>query len=203
MAIVTFLLRFGPYIIALLLAVVVWWKVDHWCNAACREQRDLAAEARTQLDEITVRLKAAQERATHLALEWSKAIQRVEVRYVEAKQRQQVSFASVRERTGRIKVDLDAVRIRVPAGAVSVLADAGAAANGGPAPAAGGGGGQAAPVPDAPGGEGADTTLTEWVDFATKAAEAYADANAKRQAAVDAAVACHAYVGKITEEPAP
>jgi hypothetical protein len=196
----TFFLRFWPYILALLLAIGVWWKADHWCNAACRDQRDEAVEARAQLEEITDRLKAAQERATHLALEWSKAIQRVEVRYVESQQRRHVTFANVRERTGRIRVDLDAVRIRVPAGAVSVLADAGAAANGGAPEAAGRGGGQAPAVPDPAGGEGADTTLTEWVEFATKAAEAYADANAKRQAAVDAALACHAYVGKITEE---
>jgi hypothetical protein len=200
---ITLLIRLVPYLLGAIFIGVLWWRADHWCNSACKEQTEIVVKVQGRLTELSGRLAAAQERATALALLWAEAIKKVEVRYVEAKNRQVVAFAGVRERAGRIRVDLDRVRIRVPAVALGVLDDAARAANASPSGPAGVDSGGPAPVPDAPGREDADTSLTEWVDFAGKAGEAYADVNAKRQAAVDAALACHAYIGQIAQKETP
>lgn len=189
--------RLLPYALgALFVSLVAWWGwriANNWCNGACRDARAEVVALTEERDGLAAGIKAAQERASALALLWADAVQRVEVRYAEAKRESGTLFAGLRERAGKIREGTAAVRVPIPAGALSVLADAHRGANGGQDPAtAGGDSGASAPVPEAPGGE-VVTGLDEWVAFATEAAEAYADARQKH-------LACVAWAGSITQQ---
>ena len=169
------LLRALPFLAAAAVAWYGWHRVDNWCNSACVEQRTQFENARTQIE-------SAQARATALALLWAEAINRVEVRYVEVVRARTDAVAGVRERAGRIRPATDSVRVRVPPDALRVLGDAANIANN-TAPAAGDSGpGQA--VSDPAGS--AETTLTDWLEFAINAAEAYRDAEDKHLSCVAA-----------------
>lgn len=181
--------RLIPVLGMMLLAWFAWHKVDNWCNSACQAQSQQLAEANSALQQ-------AHERATALALLWSEAINKVEVRYVEVARDRAVAVQGLRERAGRIRPSTDPVRVRVPADALGVLGDAARLANS-PEPAAAAGSDQvaAAPVPG-PAGP-ADTTLSEWISFAVDAAEAYREASDKHQACVAAYEAARSAVGTI------
>ena len=169
------LLRALPFLAAAAIAWSGWHRVDNWCNSACVEQRTQLGNARTQIG-------IAQARATALALLWAEAINRVEVRYVEVFRARTDAVAGVRERAGRIRSDTDRAHLVVSRDALGVLHDAERIAND-TAPAAGDSGpGQA--VSDAAGP--AETTLTDWLEFAINAAEAYRDAEDKHLACVAA-----------------
>jgi len=174
------LLGLLPYIIGGILVASLagwlWWRAQHWCNVVCEEATERAAVADAKLVE-------AQNRATHLALLWADAVQRVERVYVEKVVERETKFAGIRERAGRINV---AGGIRLSPDAVGVLADSAATANNSAAPGASEGTTQA--VPESP----RDTSAEEWVRFAVDAADAYADAREKW-------ASCVAYVGQITE----
>ena len=169
------LLRALPFLAAAAVAWYGWHRVDNWCNSACVEQRTQFENARTQIG-------IAQARATALALLWADAINRVEVRYVEVVRDRADAVAGVRERAGRIRSDTDRAHLVVSRDALGVLHDAERIANN-TAPAAGDSGpGQAVSAPAGP----AETTLTDWLEFAINAAEAYRDAEDKHLACVAA-----------------
>lgn len=169
------LLRALPFIAAAALAWYGWHRVDNWCNSACVEQRTQLGNARTQIG-------IAQARATALALLWAEAINRVEVRYVEVVRARTDAVAGVRERAGRIRSDTDRAHLVVSAAALSVLGDAANIANNTAPPGGDSGAGQAVSAPAGP----AETTLTDWLEFAINAAEAYRDAEDKHLACVAA-----------------
>ena len=180
------LLRAMPFIAAAALAWYGWHRVDNWCNSACVEQRTQLGNARTQIG-------IAQARATALALLWAEAINRVEVRYVEVVRARTDAVAGVRERAGRIRSSTDSVRVHVPPDALRVLGDAASIANNTAPPGGDSGAGQAVSDPAGP----AETTLTDWLEFAINAAEAYRDAEDKHLACVAA------YEAIRTAEPSP
>lgn len=169
------LLRVLPFIAAAAVAWYGWHRVDNWCNSACTAQESRA-------DQAAAAIKVAQERATWLALKWSEAINKTEVRYVEVVRERTASAAGLRERAGRIRPATDSVSVRVPADALRVLDDAAKLANNSAAPAVDQR--PTAPFPDAAGP--AETTLSDWVAFAVDAAEAYRDAADKHSACVAA-----------------
>src|SRR5690606_28706712 len=131
-----------------------------------------------------------------LALLWSEAIQKVEVRYVEVARDRVVAVQGLRERAGRIRPSTDPVRVRVPADALRVLGDAERPSTAEPAPPPGGDQGTAPAAPD-PAGAAAETSLTDWLAFAVDAAEAYREASDKHQACVAAYEAARSAVGTI------
>ena len=169
------LLRALPFIAAAAVAWYGWHRVDNWCNSACVEQRTQLGNARTQIG-------IAQARATALALLWAEAINRVEVRYVEVVRARTDAVAGVRDRAGRIRSDTDRAHLVVSAAAISVLGDAANIANNTAPPGGDSGAGQAVSAPAGP----AETTLTDWLEFAINAAEAYRDAEDKHLACVAA-----------------
>ena len=175
--------------IGILIAVWLGWRaVDGWCNGACKD-------ARAELVTAQGQIQAAQERATALALMWSEAINRVEVRYVELAGNRADAAANLRERAGRIRPATAGVSIRVPADAVGVLGDVARFANDSPAPAVDQG--AAAPVP-APARD-ADTTLAEWINFAVEAGAAYREAADKHAACVAAYDSLRSDAGAINQ----
>ena len=168
--------RLLPVLGVLFAAWFAWYKIDHSCwTSACKD-------ARAELSVAQGQIQAAQERATALALLWAKAINNVEVRYVELAGNRADATASLRERAGRIRHSTGSVSVRVPPDALGVLGDVARFANDSPAPEGNQGASEA--VPDAAGP--AETTLTDWVAFAVDAAEAYRDAADKHKACVAA-----------------
>lgn len=188
----TFLLpilgRLLPILGVLFAAWFAWHKIDNWCNGACTDARAELATAQGQI-------QAAQERATALALLWSEAINRVEVRYVELAGNRADATAGIRERAGRIRPSTSSVAIRVPIDALGVLRDVAEFAN--DSAAAEGSQGAAAPVP-IPAGP-AETSLADWVEFAIEAGAAYREAADKHQACVAAYDQLRTDAGSITE----
>lgn len=168
--------RLLPALGILLALWFAWHKLDTWCNGVCEGARADLVVAQGQI-------QAAQERATALALLWSEAINRVEVRYVDLAGNRANAAAGIRERAGRIRPATDRVSIRVPVDALGVLDSASRLANADAPAAAEGDKGTAAPVPDASGA--AETTLTDWVAFAVDAAESYREAADKHMACVN------------------
>lgn len=166
--------RIWPYLLGAALLTGGWLYADRVCwSTACRHERASA-------DTLRAEKVAAQERATAIALLWSKAIQNVEVRYVEVERKRQDAFGGIRDGAGRIRPATDSVRVRVPAGALRLLGDIAIAANDSPAPSVDQR--PAAPVPES----ARDTTLTEWIAFAADAGEAYREARDKHLACVNA-----------------
>ena len=185
------LVKFWPLIwrgLALLAVIAAlygaWYKVDNWCNSACRDEA-----ARAEVAEGLI--AAAQERATALALLWAKAIDQVETAHVESRRISEHAAVQLRERARRITSRGDSGTIRVDPDAGRLLADSADFAN--RTPAAEVDSRPAEAVPDA----ARDTTLAQWTEFAISAAEAYADARQKHQA-------CVAWAAAITTpEPSP
>lgn len=167
--------RLLPILGVLFAAWYGWHRLDNWCNAACQS-------ASSKLTIAEQQITAAQERATAIAMLWAKAINNVEVRYVEVVSERTAAASGLRERAGRIRPATDSVSVRVPADALRVLDDAAKLANNSAAPAVDQR--PTAPFPDAAGP--AETTLSDWVAFAVDAAEAYRDAADKHSACVAA-----------------
>ena len=165
-----------------------WHKLDTWCNDACED-------ARAELSVAQGQIQAAQERATALALLWSEAINRVEIRYVELAGNRADATAGIRERAGRIRPSTSSVSVRVPVDALGVLRDVAEFANDSAAPE--GSQGAAAPVP-IPAGP-AETSLADWVEFAIEAGAAYREAADKHHACVSAYDQLRTDAGSITE----
>lgn len=168
------LLSFLPHLIGLAVVAGLLWgawsAANGWCNGACRVATERA-------DKADAAIVMAHERATALALLWSEAIHRVEVKYVETVKWRTRTQIEYRERAASAEVS---GTITLSPGAVSVLADSASAANDpGPAPS---GEGASAPVP-IPAGDTA-TDAREWVEFAVEAAAAYAEVRDKWMACV-------------------
>lgn len=169
--------RLIPILGILFAAWFAWRAVDGWCNGACEDARAELVTAQAQIQE-------AQDRATALALLWSEAINRVEVRYVEMARTRSDAAARLREREGRIRFDSGGVGIRVPPAAVGLLDDAHRLAND---PAATRGDQiPAAPVPAAPNEVEIETDVATWIATYLEAAIAYRDAADKHLACVAA-----------------
>ncbi len=169
--------RLIPILGILFAAWFAWRAVDGWCNGACEDARAELVTAQAQIQE-------AQERATALALLWSEAINRVEVRYVEVARTRSDAAARLRERAGRIRLDGGGVGVRVPPAAVGLLDDAHRLAN--DPPAAGGDQSAPDPVPAPADTVEIDTTLATWIATYLEAAIAYRDAADKHLACVAA-----------------
>ena len=171
------LLRLLPALAVAALAWYGWHKVDHWCNTECRYFRENAETLQHEKQQ-------AQDRATALALLWSEAINRVEVRYVEMARTRSDAATRLRERAGRLRLDGGGVGVRVPPAAVGLLDDAHRLAND---PAATRGDQiPAAPVPAAPNEVEIETDLATWIATYLEAAIAYRDAADKHLACVAA-----------------
>lgn len=188
------LARLLPILAALGLVWYGWHRIDNWCNGACVDERERGAELSVMLSDAEERIVAAQERATALALLWAKEVDNVKVRHVRVIEYRKADFGGAREAAGRIRLVTDGVAVRVPPDAARLLGDVADAAN--DTAAAGRDTQPAQAVPDA---AGSDTTLTQWIAFATDAAEAYRDAADKHQACVAAYDTLRADVGTITE----
>lgn len=184
--------QFLPHIIGgvaiAAVAGILWWKAQHWCNTACQQQKEIAAVATTRALKAEGLLKEAQERATALALLWSKAIQNVEVKYVEVVKWREKRFTVYRERAGTISYSGG---IALDPAARGLLRDVANSANAVDAGSPSGDQGTPQAVPAPAGGE-VNTTGAEWIEFAISAAEAYRDAADKHRACVE-------WVGKIRE----
>src|SRR5687767_11388935 len=101
----------GVALLAVLAALYgLWWRVDHWCNAACR-----IAEQRATLAEEAIQI--AQARATAIALLWANASENVQVVYRDKVVIREVKVAAILESAGKIKPATNAVVVPVPADA--------------------------------------------------------------------------------------
>lgn len=198
--------KWWPQIVAVLAVIavvgaVLWW--DHGRIEAAREEG--RAEVQAEFDAYRTK---QQQMVTALALMWAEAIQKVEVRYVQAETKRAGVFSWFKRRAEAHRPATDAVVVRVPSGAIRLLHDAHAAAND-PRSAASDQD-AAAPVPD-PAGDAApaqDTRLTDWIIFGLDAAEAYADARQKWAACVEfvdavrgSTIAAQNSLSPQTEEP--
>ena len=169
--------RLLPVLAALALAWYGWHRVDKWCNGACQSLRH-------EVQTLQQEKQQAQERATALALLWSEAINRVEVRYVEVARTRSDAATRLRARAGRLRLDGGGVGVRVPPAAVGLLDDAHRLAN--DPPAAGGDQSAPDPVPTPADTVAIDTTLATWIATYLEAAIAYRDAADKHMACVAA-----------------
>jgi len=124
-------------------------------------------------------LKAAQDRATALALLWSAQVDKSEAEVNQAKDEANVQIAALQDRIKKLPSRI--VVFSTPA--ASVLDDATAAANAAPAPAVDNK--PAPPVPD-PAIAGATTAYDEreFADYVTRAAQAYRDVRTKLGACI-------------------
>ena len=86
---IPWLLRLGALIVVGLFLYGLWFRVDHWCNSQCRKVTIDAETAKASL-------RDAQERATALALLWAKAIEQVEIRYVDVRRDREATVAGLR-----------------------------------------------------------------------------------------------------------
>ena len=72
----------------------LWYRVDHWCNSACTnvtEERDL----------LTASIKAAQQRATDLAILYADTLEKVDAALKVAEAERSQKFAALRDRATR------------------------------------------------------------------------------------------------------
>ena len=169
---IPWLLRLGALIVVGLFLYGIWWKVDHWCNSRCAEVTDRAEAAERVL-------ALAKERATAMALLWAKAIEQVEVRYVEVERVRTERAANLRERASAIQGSASVVIGPV---AADILRDTERLANNAPD----------TPTPRIDQGPAQEVPVAAWVEFAIDAAEAYRDA-------ADKHMACVAWANAITE----
>jgi hypothetical protein len=172
------LLQFLPYIIGFVLiaglAGAIWWKVEHWCNAVCRTAQEQFSAAVSERDVLVLEKKAAQERATALALAWSAQVDKTEAASRERKQELDRTFRPLVERAKD-------VASRAPDGrgttfgidTARLLADAASAANAARSPPEREK--DPDPVPIAP----------DWETWGVLAAQAYADAVNQHRACLD------------------
>jgi hypothetical protein len=177
-----------PYIIGgvavAMLAGYVWWKADHWCNAACETQTDIAQAATLRVGDLETAIAAAQQRATDLALLWSEAIQHERVKYIETVKWQTRVFTQYRERTTSVGASGS---IRLSDDARVLLGDAARSSGQGGASAAPAAGDRPADAPvAAPAGGEVDTSAQEWVAWSVAVAEWASEARAKHAFCVEA-----------------
>lgn len=151
-----------PYMIAVAAIGAGWLWLDQRCNAACQR-------ATAKLKQAERLIEDAQQRATDLALLWSRSIDKAAEEATEAKRKRDATFASIADRSrhigssGSIRISADAFRLWVES---SNAANDPAAAGEHQAPS------DPIPIPAA----GVDVAETELRDKWREAAAAYADA---------------------------
>jgi hypothetical protein len=169
------LLSFLPYILGALALAGTLYAGYRWYHNLCNDRCRIAEQRATLAEEA---IKAAQARASHLALLWADAIQRVERVYVERQVERSRQFSNLRERAGAISNE---ILVPIPVPHLHILRDAAALA----------GTDSAAPQGDS--GASEAVPASAWTAFAIDAAAAYADARDKHQA-------CVAWANSITEQ---
>jgi hypothetical protein len=110
------LIMYGVAALVALAAIgTVIYKVRHWCNAACVEQRDRA-------DVAEASIKAAQDRATAIALLWAGNVTREDTNAKQRDADRTARFAPIVAASRALPADV--ARTRFPAAAARVLDDA-------------------------------------------------------------------------------
>jgi hypothetical protein len=166
------------------LAGWAWWKYEHYCNAACQTQKDIAEAAILRVGTLEEAIAVAQKRATDLALLWSDAINQERTVYVKVVEYRDRVFTRYRDRIAGVGVS---GRITVADDARVLLGDAARSAREAAGdPSAAGRDSQPAEAVSAPAGSEVETDSREWIAFAVSASEAYADAAGKHKACVEA-----------------
>ena len=103
MAIVASLfLRALPYIAAIALAWYGWHRADTWCNSACRDQRSQVEKIRSQSAQLTEQIRAAQQRATDLALQWAQQVDKADEAARQARNANAQVFAGLADDARRL-----------------------------------------------------------------------------------------------------
>lgn len=169
-----FLSRAWPYILAAILLGVLAYKANTWCNGACKD-------ARAEVVILQAEKKAAQERATAIALLWSAQVDKTEAEVRKRDAQTASTFGALVRRAEAID---SPVGLRIGGPTARLLLDASRAANAAAAPA------EPETPPDAvsePAEEHTYSTFNErelataWI----KAAMAYTDAVGQWRACVD------------------
>jgi hypothetical protein len=193
------LLIYGAIALAVSAAIYgVWRSVNGWCNGACVEAREERDAATAEGERLAGLIKAAQERATALALMWSEAVQRVEVRYVERAATRSTEFAGIRERAGRIAHAEIAIPVPLSADVVRLLNDVHAAANDAGAGPAAGAGDEGAALP----GAARIVPVGEWVRIYEAGGEAFRDTDDARLECIERYNAVRESIIRANAEPA-
>jgi len=107
-----FWLRFAAAVAIAIACWVVYEKIEHWCNAACREE--------------TALYEKAVKRASDLALMWSAKVDEVEKVSKQRREATNVAFSGLEGRSGRIA---SGAGVRMGGDVVSLWHDASGAAN--------------------------------------------------------------------------
>jgi hypothetical protein len=139
------------------------YKANHWCNAVCEDMM-------LEIEKLELEKKAAQERATALALMWSAKVDEAARLAMKLKEMHDAAYKELRIRAANVN---RAGGVRFRADLAGVFRDSANAANDGAAPAEGNPPPTAA-VPDATGYEAYDER--ELAQFFVDASAAYRDA---------------------------
>jgi hypothetical protein len=126
--------RIWPYLLALAAGLFLFYKAEHWCNSACRDQTTKLELAQAQLKDLDRQRIAQAER-------WTQATAAEEARAKQTELDRRAANAGLRLRATR---DVPSAAIVVPGSSLGVLADAHAAAEPTRAPAKP----EEAPAPD-------------------------------------------------------
>jgi hypothetical protein len=158
---------------------LVYYKANHWCNKACRDYREEATELQGAIE-------AAQQRATDLALLWSKEVQNTERKY-KYEYDQTLKLFSDLDQKGKGSASRRPA-LRVSPESNRVLNDASSAANAVASAPSGVSPEGAAPVPAPPEGDQATGVVISESDFVTswiEAAKAYSSCKLAWKSCVD------------------
>lgn len=144
------LIVYGLMALAALAAVgVAKYKLEHWCNATCRD-------ARGERDKLAAEKAAALKREAAIATLYGAQVAATQAAEAKQQEVRDANFGVVRSRVARLGAD-DA-HARIPAGVVGLLNDATSAANAsGAAP-----GPESAPATPSPGADTSGALLAGW-----------------------------------------
>lgn len=117
------LIVYGVAALAVMAALgVAAWKVDHWCNSACKNAQLEIKQQSARADAAEAAIKAAQERATAIALLWAGKVTTEETNAKQRDTDRAARFGPILAASRSLPA-ADA-RVRFPAPAVRVLDDA-------------------------------------------------------------------------------
>ncbi len=150
-----------PYIVGAVILGGLYYSAQHYCNTVCKDAR---AEVVTLKEEK----KAAQERATAIALLWSAQVDKTESEARQRREANEAKFSALAERARA----LPAGAVRMSGAAAGLLDDVSRAANAASAPAGGEARTEAVPQTSSP----VAYDEREFASYIVLAGEAYSDA---------------------------
>jgi hypothetical protein len=89
--------RVGAALLVAFVVAAAWYKVNHWCNAACVNEKEEVVSLTAEVAERDASIATTQKRATEMAMLWSAQVDKTEAAAHQTESQRVQTFSQLRD----------------------------------------------------------------------------------------------------------